>query len=73
MSSSFPVKGPPIFEEKDGADDSNLMTRDDMSNIGLGDLEDSHTSLRPDPSITTGTNTNTTTPNPTPVQAQERI
>jgi hypothetical protein len=47
------------------------MTRDDMSNIGLGDLDDSHTSLRPDPSITTGTNT--TTPNPTPAQVQERI
>jgi hypothetical protein len=54
-----------------GADDSNLMTRDDMSNIGLGDLEDSHTSLRPDPSVITSTNT--TTPNPTPTPVQERI
>jgi hypothetical protein len=44
-----------------------------MSNIGLGDLEDSHASLRPDPSISTGTNTNTTTPNPQPATVQERI
>jgi len=54
------------------------MTRDDMSNIGLGDLEDSHTTLRPDPSIVTNTNkaTDTTTLNPAsrPTEVvQERI
>jgi len=61
------------------ADDSNLMTRDDMNNIGLGDLgDDSHTTLRPDPSITNldvkSTNTNTTSsPTTTQTQTQERI
>ena len=63
------------------ADDSNLMTRDDMNNIGLGDLgDDSHTTLRPDPSITnldvksTNTDTNTTpSSTTTQTQTQERI
>ena len=60
-------------------DASNLMTRDDMNNIGLGDLgDDSHTTLRPDPSITNldvkSTNTNTTSSaTTTQTQTQERI
>ena len=62
-------------------DASNLMTRDDMNNIGLGDLgDDSHTILRPDPSITnldvksTNTDTNTTSSSTTTqTQTQERI
>jgi hypothetical protein len=61
------------FVTWDWADHSNLMTRDDMSNIGLGDLgDDSHTTLRPDPSMTMPTNSNTTTSSQAPIP-QERI
>ena len=63
---------------------SNLMTKDDMSNLGLGDVGGSHTGLRPDPSIalptpknTNTTNTTTTTTTPTSTNTkytpQERI